>query len=71
MIARCVSEEQREGERDGEQDIKDVRKAKFTTRVFHGRAREREQQQQPGERDCMTDRTEQYEHLMPGRFIPA
>jgi len=37
---------------------KDERKATFMT----GRKRMSE---------CMTDRTEQYEHLMPGRFIPA
>lgn len=32
MTVRCES-----SERDGEQDIKDVKKAKFTTRVFYGR----------------------------------
>lgn len=37
MTVRCVRERESEkerAERDGEQDIKDVNKAKFTTRVF-------------------------------------
>lgn len=40
MTVRCVSEREkertagRERERDDEQDIKDMRKATFTTRVF-------------------------------------
>lgn len=47
---------------EGEQDVK-RRKA---SKTHNNKERER-----AGASDGMTDRTEQYEHLMLGRFIPA
>lgn len=44
-----------QGKGEGEQDVK--------SKTHNNKERERE--------SGMTDRTEQYEHLMLGRFIPA
>lgn len=63
MMERRVSE-RAQGKGEGEQDVKRRKGSK----THNNKERERER---AGASDGMTDRTEQYEHLMLGRFIPA
>lgn len=58
MMERRVSD-RAQGKGEGEQDVKRRKGSK----THNNKERERE--------SGMTDRTEQYEHLMLGRFIPA